>query len=476
MLTRKKDKKRTQIQLLSMDNMVPREHLLRRVDQAINFDFIYRLVEDKYSMDKGRPSIDPVMLIKIPLIQYMFGITSMRKTIAEIQVNVAYRWFLGLDMNDPVPHFSTFGKNYTRRFKGTDLFEQIFAKILDECFVCDLVDPTVLFVEATHVKARANKRKVIKQVVEKEVSFYSETLEKEIRKDREDHGKKPLKNNDDDPNSTGGTTPEPQTKTIKASRTDPDSGWFHKGDHQEVFAYGIQTACDANGWILGYSVHPGNRQDSRTFSTLYEKIKNPRLKKLVADAGYKIPAIAKMLIDDGILPVFPYKRPMTKKGFFKKYDYAYDEYYDCYLCPNHQILSYSTTNRDGYREYKSKGKICQACAYLTQCTLSKNHVKRVIRHVWEDYMEQCEDIRHTLGVKEIYARRKETIERIFGTAKEYHGMRYTQYIGKARMQMQVGLTFACLNLKKLAKMKQRMGLIGPFSLRLFWFLPFNPMI
>jgi len=100
----------------------------------------------------------------------------------------------------------------------------------------------------------------------------------------------------------------------------------------------------------------------------------------------------------------------------------------------------------------------------------------VLLHVWEDYIEQCEDIRHTLGVKEIYARRKETIERIFGTAKEYHEMGYTQYIGKARMQMQVGLTFACLNLKKLAKMKQRMGLIGPFSSRFFWFSPVNPMI
>ena len=141
------------------------------------------------------------------------------------------------------------------------------------------------------------------------------------------------------------------------------------------------------------------------------------MKTIVADAGYKTPAIARLLLEDGITPVFPYKRPMTKEGFFKKYEYVYDEYYDCYICPNNQILKYSTTNRDGYREYKSSACQYGSCPYLSQCTESRNHVKVVTRHVWETYMEQCEEIRHTRGRKKIYDRRKETIERIFGTAK-----------------------------------------------------------
>ena len=75
-------------------------------------------------------------------------------------------------------------------------------------------------------------------------------------------------------------------------------------------------------------------------------------------------------------------------------------------------------------------------------------------------MEKCEDIRHTIGMKEVYAQRKETVERLFGTAKKNHGLRYTQMIGKARMEMKVGLTFACMNLKKLAKMIARKGKRG----------------
>lgn len=303
------------------------------------------------------------------------------------------------------------------------------------------------------------------RIAKKEALFYEELLKKEINDDRAEHGKKPLKDKDDNntpPSSGGGndyTDDVPlDGKTIKCSTTDPESGWFRKGEHKHVFAYAVETACDKNGWILGYTVNPGNEHDSRTFKGLYDKIKNIGIKTLVMDAGYKTPAIAKLLIDDGINPLLPYKRPMTKEGFFKKYEYVYDEYYDCYICPNNKVLKYSTTNRDGYKEYKSCGTICAGCPYLSQCTESRDHVKLVTKHVWDDYMEQCEEIRHTIGMKELYSLRKETIERIFGTAKENHGFRYTQMIGKARMNMKVGLTFACMNLKKLAKMIERKGL------------------
>lgn len=459
MMTQNADKKRDQIQMFCMEDLIPEDHLLRLIDKAIDWNFIYDLVEDKYCHDNGRPSMDPVMLIKIPFIQYLYGIRSMRQTIKEIEVNVAYRWFLGLDMLDKVPHFSTFGKNYSRRFKDTDLFEQIFSHILEECYKFRLVDPTEVFVDATHVKARANGHKMRKRIAKQETLFYEDMLKKEINEDRAAHGKKPLKDKDDDntPSSGNGSSKE---KEIKESTTDPDSGWFHKGEHKEVFAYAVETACDKHGWILGYTISPGNLHDSRTFKGLYDKISDIGINTLIADAGYKTPAIAKLLLDDGIKPLFPYKSPMTKDGFFKKSDFVYDEYYDYVICPNDQHLEYSTTNKDGYREYKSNGHICKGCPYLSQCTNSQNHVKVFTRHIWEDYMETCEDIRHTLGMKDLYKKRKETIERLFGTAKENHGFRYTQMYGKARMEMKVGMTFACLNLKKLARILNKRGIIN----------------
>ena len=468
MMAKNVDDNREQIQMLCMDDLVPQDHLLTIIDEAIEWTFIYDLVEDRYSDNKGRPSLDPVMLIKIPFIQYLYGIRSMRQTIKEIEVNVAYRWFLGLGMLDRAPHYSTFGKNYTRRFKDTNLFEQIFAHILEECYKLQLIDPKEVFVDATHVKACANSRKMQNKIAHKETLFYEEQLKKEINEDRKAHEKKPFKDDDDDLNTPSSKRSlSKEEKIIKCSTSDPESGWFRKGEHKHVFAYSVQTACDKHGWILGYTVNPGNLHDSRTFKGIYDKIKSIGIESLVLDAGYKTPAISKLLIDNNINPLFPYKRPMTKKGFFKKHEYVYDEYYDCFICPNNQILKYSTTNRQGYREYKSDGSICAKCPYLQQCTESRNHVKVVARHIWETYMEICEDIRHTKGMKELYNKRKETIERIFGTAKENHGMRYTQMVGKARMEMKIGLTFACMNLKKLAKMKWKMGLIGKGFLILF---------
>ena len=190
MITSEK-KKREQIQMFCIDDLVPEEHLLRKIDKAIDWSFIYELVKDKYSEDKGRPSIDPVTLIKIPMIQYLYGIRSMRQTIKEIEVNLAYRWFLGLDITDKVPHFTTFGKNYTRRFKDTDLFEQIFAKILEECFKYKFVNPKEVFVDATHVKACANGKKYTTAVVREEALFYEkrkETIERLFGTAKEHHG------------------------------------------------------------------------------------------------------------------------------------------------------------------------------------------------------------------------------------------------------------------------------------------------
>jgi hypothetical protein len=306
-----------------------------------------------------------------------------------------------------------------------------------------LVDTEEVFIDGTHIKAHANRNKKQSVEVMEESLFYAEKLKKEIEKNREKRGKKPLKERDE--------KSEPKLK--KSSKTDPESGWFHKGEHKEVFAYSAQVACDKHGWVLGYATHPGNQHDSRTFLSLYQKLKEKfQLDKLIMDAGYKTPAIAHLLLSDQLTPIFPYKRPMTKDGFFKKYDYVYDEYYDQYICPNLQLLTYSTTNRQGYQEYKSDPKICQTCPFLTQCTLSKNHTKLVTRHLWEEALEKAEEIRHTRAYKPLYKQRKETIERIFGTAKEFHGMRFTNQIGKEKMHMKIGLTFACLNMKKLAKM------------------------
>ncbi|NCE77350.1 transposase, partial [Anaerotruncus sp. X29] len=193
MLKKQDMSKRGQVGFYSLEDLVPKEHLLRDIDKYIDFNFIYDLVEDKYDESNGRPSIDPVLLMKLPLIQFLYGIKSMRQTIKDVEVNIAYRWFLGLDMTDSVPHFSTFGKNYSRRFRGTDIFEQLFYGILEQCVEAKLLDTSEVFIDGTHVKAHANNKKYESKEIIEETLFYVKSLQKEVEIDREKRLKKPLK-------------------------------------------------------------------------------------------------------------------------------------------------------------------------------------------------------------------------------------------------------------------------------------------
>lgn len=194
MLSINSEDKRVQVEMYSIDQLVPEDHLVRKIEAAIDFDFIYDMVKDKYSLDKGRPSLDPVVLIKLVLIQYLFGIKSMRQTIKEIETNLAYRWFLHYGLSDKIPHFTTFGKNYTRRFKDSDIFERIFTTVLEKVIESGFVKSDAVFIDATHVKASANKKKFDKVLIEKESRSYQDLLEKEINENRQDHNKQPLDN------------------------------------------------------------------------------------------------------------------------------------------------------------------------------------------------------------------------------------------------------------------------------------------
>ena len=295
-----------------------------------------------------------VVLFKMVLIQHLYGLPSLRRTAEEVNLNVAYRWFLGYTLQEETPHFSK---------------------------------------EKTH--------------------------------------------------------------TVTKSITDQDCGLFVKGNHKRQFAYEAHTACDKHGFVLETVVTPGNVHDSVAFDELYDKVTKafPEAETIVADSAYKTPHICKKVFDDGRVLSTAYKRPQTMKGGHEWWKYVYDEFYDCIICPEYQTLKYSTTNRDGYREYKSDPIICAQCPTRELCTRSKDCVKMVQRHIWKDYEDLADDARYVPEYQTLYKRRKETIERDFADAKEKHAMRYTQYRGLAQVTKWVKLKFAAMNLKKMARWK-----------------------
>ena len=150
--------KRNVIEFVSLDAMVPEDHLLRKIDAAIDFDKIYDFVEDLYCEDNGRPSVDPVILFKIVLIQHIYAIPSLRRTLEEINMNMAYRWFLGIPINDPIPHFSTVSHNFKHRFSQKTI-EYVFRWILNTAAEEGYLDTEAIFIDGTHIKASANTKK-----------------------------------------------------------------------------------------------------------------------------------------------------------------------------------------------------------------------------------------------------------------------------------------------------------------------------
>ena len=160
------------------------------------------------------------------------------------------------------------------------------------------------------------------------------------------------------------------------------------------------------------------------------------------DAGYFTSAVCYGLEERHIYAMMGYRRPTHKKGFFYKREYQYDAENDVYICPQGQSLIYKTTSREGYRHYDSDSKICQACPEKKSCTTNKDSVKTVTRHVWEDNKERVNVHRLTPAGKIIYARRKETVERIFADAKELHWYRYARFRGIDKVSSQYLLTAA----------------------------------
>ena len=440
MLSKGNDR-RNQGEIIYIDDLVPKDHLLRKIDAAVDFTKIYEIVEDLYCKDNGRPSTDPVVLFKIAMIQHLYGIPSLRRTAEEISLNVAYRWFIGYSLSERTPHFTTLSNNFCHRFTE-ETVESVFNWILSEINKAGCLSPEAVFIDGTHIKANANMKKAVKKAIPEAAKVYGEQLLEEINQDRNDHNKKPF----------DGDSKPPKEKIVTQSTTDPECGVFHKGEHKKCFAYAAQTACDKNGYVLDVTLNPGNVHDSVAFDGLYDRLRVnfPEIRNVVMDAGYKTPWIAKRVIDDERFPILPYKRPMSKKGFFRPYEFVYDEYFDCVLCPENSVLKYSTTTREGYRQFKSDPKICKDCPSKFKCTENKKNIKTVDKHIWSEYLELAEDYRHTPPLRELYERRKETIERVFADAKEKCAMRFTYLRGLTRNLGWVRLKFAALNLKKYA--------------------------
>jgi transposase len=438
-----------EMEFVTIGMLVPDDHLLRKIDGAVDFEFIRERVRHLYCENNGRPALDPVVLFKLLLIGYLFGIRSERQLMREVQVNAAYRWFLRMKLTTKVPDASTLSQTRRRRFRTSDIYQQIFDEIVELACRKGLVTGEVLYTDSTHLKASANKNKFDMQRVEVKPVEYLAQLDEAIGEDRSAHGKRELKTK----------SSEPATKEIKVSRTDSDAGYMVRDGKPKGFFYLDHRTVDGRHAIITDThVTPANVHDSVPYLGRLDRQRERfgfNVRAVGVDAGYATAAIAKGLEDRNIYGVTGYRRPNHVEGLFHKRQFQYDQERDVYVCPNQQLLIYRTTNREGYRQYHSDAQQCRECPLRPQCTRSRNATKIVTRHVWQDSRDRNDAHRLEQHGKRIYKRRKETVERSFADAKQLRGHRYARMRGLVRAAEQCLLAAAAQNIKKIALLLSR---------------------
>lgn len=227
--------------MVILEQLVPENHLLRKIDRSIDFSFIGKLCAPLYSENVGRPAVDPEILFRMLFVGYLYGIRSERRLEEEINYSFAYKWFCGLGLTEKAPDATTISVNRTRRFRDNDIAEKIFQEILRQAVEKKLVGGEILYTDSTHVKAKANKHKKATVTIEKLPKAYMEELDAAITADRDALGKKPFDKKDDD---------DPPTTQIQQSRSDPESGQLHKEGKPDGFHYSEHRTVDSKNNIV----------------------------------------------------------------------------------------------------------------------------------------------------------------------------------------------------------------------------------
>ncbi len=245
-----------------------------------------------------------------------------------------------------------------------------------------------------------------------------------------------------------------EEKEVKVSTTDKDSGYMYREGKPEGFFYLDHRTTDMKyNIITDVYVTPGNVHDSRPYLSRLDRQRERfgfEVEAVGLDAGYLTVPICHGLEKRNIMGVIAHRRFTPKKGLFPKWKFTYDKKTDSYTCPNGSTLIYSTTNREGYRQYHSDPSKCRVCPFLSQCTSSRNHKKVMTRHVWEESKEKVRENRLSPEGKLLYKKRKETIERSFADAKQLHGLRYCRLRSVKGASEQALMTAIAQNIKKIA--------------------------
>ncbi len=425
-----------QMVILDIDSMIPQGHLLRQIKDRINFDFIYEKAAPYYS-HTGRKSIDPVILIKMLLIGYLYGIKSERRLEEEVSLNLAYRWFCGLDLMHRVPDHSTFSQNRKRRFKDASIFREIFNEIVLKCLQLGIVSGETGVADGSFLPSNVSwdSRYEVVETINRSTIKYMKELETELS------------------SMPGYKKPEnvETEKELLKSHTDPECGYIHQARKKGLGYLTEMTVDTSHGIITGVDCYPANQRES---DIILEHLKSQPCKyqEIGLDGGYDIGAVHRgleLLEINGYTAIREYQNNALKKGFY------YEEKKDRFICMQGEYLEfqkliYKRATQNYYRLYSRSKKECKECSRFTHCAKDLGTVRINASAYYPSFYRNnkkvgTRDYLRVMRLRQIWA------EGTFAVLKREHKLNKIQKRGLQKATEECLLSATALNLKRLVK-------------------------
>jgi transposase len=426
-----------------LEDVVPSAHLLRKIDAVLDLSWLRRELAPYYS-HTGCPSVDPELLIRMLIIGYCYSIRSDRRLCQEIEMNLAYRWFCRLGLEDRVPDHSTFSVNRHGRFRDSDILRLVFESAVHGCMEAGLVGGEGFAVDASVIEANASRFQRVEgaeidwtddQKTQRPVQEYLAALD-------------------------GENTPTNPKRAPKAlSPTDPSAAWTRRGRHKVMFGYSLNYLIDTqHSVIVDVEATPTRiSKEVDSTETMIERTEDRfdlKPDRIAGDVAYGTGEMLGWLVDHEIEPHIPVWDKTTRNNTkFTRTDFVYDAEKDLYTCPTGKELRTSGTAHDGTTlKYIAKRSDCGQCPLKPQCTTGRE------RRLQRDVNEAARDHVRSLMGTEAYrrsARERKRIETRFGDVKWNLGLTRLRLRGLTGARDEFHLVAAVQNLRRLAKLVAR---------------------
>src|SRR5215468_11233590 len=435
-----------------LDKVVPPDHLARQIDSVLELNWVHRELASYYS-HTGRPSVDPVLMIRMLLVGYVFAIRSERQLCSEVQVNLAYRWFCKLSVEDHIPNHSVFSRARHERFRQSDALRRVFEGVVAKCIAAGLVGGEGFSIDASLIRADAGKKKRLPggqpltwpkaEEASRAVREYLTALD--AAQNRDD-------NSEDGDNFDGGSRRKPPKEV---SLTDPQASWVARKNTDPFFAYDANYLIDNKAGIIvdAEGTRANRTAEIAITETMVDRVKRRfdlRPQRLAGDSVYGAVRLLKALVDRKITPHVPvWDKSARHDDTFSRADFVFDQERNIYVCPGGAVLT-STGNIDQGHivYYRANKNDCSICSLKPKCTTAI--VRKVTRDVNEDVRDQVRALANTEAFQQSRRERKK-IEMRFAHMKRILRLDRLRLRGLSGARDEVLLTATAQNLRRLVK-------------------------